>query len=73
MLGKLVEDALALLGRRVWHGHHCLRAMAGMGEDPRVAKGEGEALGVEIATMNQRIRDGCGWTLMLGQMLVAAF
>lgn len=46
----------------------------------RVAKGEGElwqALGVEMATMNQRIRvsrlqDGCSCTLMPGQMTLVA-
>lgn len=52
----------------------------GMGEDTRVAKGEGEprqALGVEMATMNQRIRadrlrDCRCCTLMPGQTILAS-
>lgn len=52
----------------------------GNGEDTRVAKGGEEpwkALGVEMATMNQRIGvdrlgGGCGWTRMPGQTMFAA-
>lgn len=56
-----------------WEGGYGMAITAwkpwsGMGENSRLW----QALGVGIATTNQRIRDGCGWTQMLGQIISGA-